>query len=68
MKSLQDYDEKELRAELDRRRRMQDLGLCDYCERNGDAAACAHPKRHDRAKVRSMYERLVWDLQSKSLR
>jgi hypothetical protein len=46
---LEDYDERELNHELERRRKMREQGLCDYCARKPDTSSCRFPDRH-RAK------------------
>lgn len=59
MKSLRDYDEHDLRHELDRRERMKKLGLCWYCEYNGDAGFCANKEAHLRARYNSEYASML---------
>lgn len=43
---LDDYTDEELRAELDRRRRAREIGLCDYCSRSWGSPPCRYPTRH----------------------
>ncbi len=45
-KPLDAYSEDSLRTELRRRKKLQDLGLCDYCERGPDTRHCQFPSRH----------------------
>lgn len=43
---LDEYDEQQLRNELDRRKALRDKGLCDYCQRNGGTKPCKFRHRH----------------------
>ncbi len=44
--TLDEYPEEQLRAELDRRERLQASGLCDYCGRHRSTPACKERARH----------------------
>jgi hypothetical protein len=46
---LDEYTEKQLLAELERRRALRNSGLCDYCERAADTTPCRFPERHSHA-------------------
>jgi hypothetical protein len=45
-KDLDEYSEKELVAELNRRFVVRSRGVCDYCGRSPEAPACKFPERH----------------------
>jgi hypothetical protein len=45
-RDLEELEESELRKELERRQTSRDLGLCDYCGRDGDTPPCKFPERH----------------------
>ena len=45
-KDLDEYSEKELVAELNRRFVARSRGVCDYCGRPPEAPACKFPERH----------------------
>lgn len=45
-KDLDEYDEQELRNELDRRRKLREQGICDYCNKDGSTSPCKFPHRH----------------------
>lgn len=51
-----------LEYEVRRRKAMREFGLCEHCEKNGDAAVCAKPEMHNIAKARNDYERLLASL------
>lgn len=44
--SLDEFSEKDLNAELERRRRLRDQGKCDYCQQLGNTPDCKFPDRH----------------------
>jgi hypothetical protein len=47
--ALDEYDEKRLKDELDRRQALREAGRCDYCERSYDETpTCRFPDRHKR--------------------
>lgn len=50
--SLDEIEEYVLTSEVSRRRWLQKLGLCDYCERGPKTDPCKFPERHKRAKER----------------
>lgn len=43
---LDEYEEERLIEEINRRVRLQEQGLCDYCERSPDTDPCKFPERH----------------------
>lgn len=55
-KDLDEYTEKELKAELERRKDLRDEGRCDYCKQLGNTPDCRYPERH--AVVRKRWETL----------
>lgn len=44
--TLDEVEESDLVAELNRRLELRDRGLCDYCGRRPVAPTCKFPKRH----------------------
>ena len=51
-RDLDEFAEKELVAELERRERLRRRGLCDYCGSPAgvlfpNGRTCSHPERHD---------------------
>jgi hypothetical protein len=45
-KDLDEYTEAELKAELERRQKAREAGLCDYCGRQPSQPACRFPERY----------------------
>lgn len=43
---LDEIEESKLRAELERRAQAREMGLCDYCGREGDETPCKMKERH----------------------
>lgn len=46
---LDEYEETRLIEELKRRIKLQERGMCDYCERVSDTPPCKFPDRHSRS-------------------
>ena len=46
MRDLDELDEEELTAELERRAVARTAGLCDYCGRSSSTTSCKFPERH----------------------
>ena len=44
---LDEYDEKRLIDELERRRKLHEQGRCDYCGRLRETTSCKFPERHN---------------------
>jgi hypothetical protein len=49
-RDLDEYEEEELRAELDRRAKLRADGKCDYCGRSIHVPTCKFQERHRRQK------------------
>lgn len=49
-RDLDEYDDEELKEELERRAELVKKKLCTYCERKVTAAACRFPERHKAGK------------------
>ena len=47
-KDLDEYTDNELTHELQRRMRLRERGLCDYCGRTDVTPTCKFPERHHR--------------------
>ena len=45
-RDLDEFTEEELREKLARREECRARGVCDYCEKNGNAPKCRFPRRH----------------------
>lgn len=45
-RSLDEYADEELEAEIKRRKKLKKKKLCTYCERSVDAPHCRFPERH----------------------
>lgn len=60
--NLKDIPRDVLQYELRRRDRMQQLGLCEYCERSGRSSPCKKPKLHEAATVRAEYAAMLLKL------
>ena len=51
MKTLDEYTDAQLEAELERRRWRRNAGLCDYCERPPTDPPCRFPERHKKPHI-----------------
>lgn len=49
-KDIDEYTEKELNDELERRNQLRDQGKCDYCQQYGNTPPCKFPERHKKAE------------------
>lgn len=47
-RSLDEYGDDELKAELERRAKLKKDGRCTYCERSTTSSACRFPERHSK--------------------
>lgn len=48
--SLDEYTDKQLREEMQRRIASREMGVCSYCGRHSDTPECKFPDRHQQAK------------------
>jgi hypothetical protein len=51
MRDLDEYTERELYNELDRRQEKRDAGFCDYCGRLPCQPSCKFPERHKDTRI-----------------
>lgn len=50
-KTLDEYTDLQLAAEIERREKLRASGKCDYCERSNTTEPCQFPTRHHRDVV-----------------
>lgn len=53
---LNEYEERRLVGEIDRRASLRAVGLCDYCEREPSMNTCKFPERHRVSRYWPKYE------------
>lgn len=58
-RELEEYDDEELKAEIERRGEAAKKKLCSYCNRKITASACRFPERHKGKRVHRDEPRLV---------
>ena len=50
---LDEMSEEKLLEELNRRQKLRQAGLCDYCGREPGTTSCKFPERHKRGQPQS---------------